>query len=325
MNNLKKSNRAKGGLARAKALTPTRRSEIAKLAATARHKTNKVLMATHKGNFNKELGLDVECYVLNDDEKTAVISQRGMGRVLGLKGGGGSAIPRFASRASMAPYIGPELLKKIQNPLIFQDGSLGPKMGFSESYHGFDSSILSSLCSAILDANSAGVKISPDVVKQAGIILGASSKAGIKGLVYALSGYDATRQEIIENFKLFVKEEARQYEKEFPEALYLEWYRIYNIPKPARNRPWKFMHLTRSQVYRPLARSNGRLQELLVETRGELTQKRLHQFLSEVGVKALRQHLGQLLGIAQLSDDQQSYERNFQKVFGEQPSLPFDD
>jgi hypothetical protein len=37
----------------------------------------------------------------------------------------------------MATYIGPELLEKIQNPLIFQDGSSGPKSGFTERYYGF--------------------------------------------------------------------------------------------------------------------------------------------------------------------------------------------
>ena len=55
---------------------------------------------------------------------------------------------------------------------------------------------------------------------QARIILNASAKAGIKGLVYALAGYDATREEIITAFKLFVREEAREYEKEFPDQLY---------------------------------------------------------------------------------------------------------
>jgi hypothetical protein len=44
--------------------------------------------------------------------------------------------------------------------------------------------------------------------------------------------------------------------------------------------------------------------------------KKLHQFLSDIGVKALRMHLGQLLGIAQLSDDKKTYEMNVEKVFG---------
>jgi AraC-like DNA-binding protein len=44
----------------------------------------------------------------------------------------------------------------------------------------------------------------------------------------------------------------------------------------------------------------------------------LHQFLSVVGVKALRTHLGQLLGIAQISEDRGKYEKHVKKVFGDQ-------
>jgi hypothetical protein len=44
----------------------------------------------------------------------------------------------------------------------------------------------------------------------------------------------------------------------------------------------------------------------------------LHQFLSAVGVKAMRTHVGQLLGIAQISEDRDEYEKNVKKVFGAQ-------
>jgi hypothetical protein len=48
---------------------------------------------------------------------------------------------------------------------------------------------------------------------------------------------------------------------------------------------------------------------------------RLHQFLSVVGVKALRTHLGQLLGIAQISEDREEYEKHVKKIFGDQLEL----
>ena len=49
--------------------------------------------------------------------------------------------------------------------------------------------------------------------------------------------------------------------------------------------------------------------------------KRLHQFLSEVGVKALRTQLGQTLGIAQVSETAEQYEANIRRVFGGQGDL----
>jgi hypothetical protein len=54
---------------------------------------------------------------------------------------------------------------------------------------------------------------------------------------------------------------------------------------------------------------------------GNERRKRLHQFLSDIGVKALRQHLGQLLGIAQVSRDQREYEGHVKKIFGQQLEL----
>jgi hypothetical protein len=49
---------------------------------------------------------------------------------------------------------------------------------------------------------------------------------------------------------------------------------------------------------------------------GQERRKRLHQFLSDIGVKALRQHVGQLLGIAQVSRDPNEYEGHVRKIFG---------
>jgi hypothetical protein len=326
---------AKGGAARAKALSPEERSRIAREAVETRWRNaGKLrlpergnLQATHKGNFEEEFGFDVDCYVLNDEFKTAVISQRGMGAAIGL-GQGGSRLPKFIQGQKIAPYVGHELREKLSKPLIFLGPSVGTNVQPPTPIYGYDVTILIDICKSISQAEADGklLKSQVNIARQAHIILNASAKAGIKGLVYALSGYDATREEVVAAFKFYVCEEAREYEKEFPDQLYEEWYRIYELPKPERNKPWKFMHLTVGQVYRPLAKSSGKILELTKSQRenSKARHKRLHQFLSEIGVKALRTHLGQLLGIARISTSKVEYERFFQKLFGEQLDL-FDD
>lgn len=309
--------RAKGGIARAKALAPERRQAIGKKAALARWGAK----ATHKGSFKEEFGIDVDCYVLDDEQKTAVISQRGMGAALGM-GVSGSRLPRFISGKMISQYVGPELREKLEKPLVFQARVGGPDM--LSQVHGFDVTILIDLCKTVLKAEADGQRISPAIVRQAHIILTASAKAGIQGLVYALAGYDPTRQEVIEAFKLYVREEARQYEKEFPDQLYAEWYRLYKLPKPQKNKPWKFKHLTIEHVYYPVARSNGKVYELIqaMRTASNERWKKLHQFFSDIGVKALRTQLGQTLGIAQVSDTAEQYEANIRRAFGgHQPDL----
>jgi len=318
------SKQSKGGQARAAALSLEDRRAIAKKAAAARW-GEKVIRATHKGNFQADFGIDVECYVLDDDQKTAVISQRGMGAALGL-GEGGSRLPRFVGGQKIAPYVGRELRDKLDNPLIFQYGAVGQGVASSVT-HGYDVTMLIDVCKAIVSAEADGklVAAQAGIARQAHVILNASAKAGIKGLVYALSGYDATREEVVAAFKMFVREEAREYEREFPEQLYEEWYRLYEIPRPERNRPWKFKHLTVDHVYKPLAKSHGKVLRLTQESRASSDEKhkKLHQFLSEVGVKALRTHLGQLQAIARIAKHKDEYEQHFKTLFGDQLELEF--
>jgi hypothetical protein len=223
----------------------------------------------------------------------------------------------------MSGIVGAGLREKIAQPLKFQWGSGGAAPPVL--VHGFDATLLIDVCKAISQADAEGrlARNQEQVARNARIILNASAKAGIKGLVYALAGYDATKEEVIAAFKLYVREEARDYEREFPEQLYEEWYRLYQIPRPEKNRPWKFKHLTVDQVYRPLAKSSGKILRLTQEQRynSKTRWKRLHQFLSEIGVKALRTQLGQLLGIARISKTKNEYERHFQTLFGEQIDL----
>ncbi|RQT38365.1 P63C domain-containing protein [Burkholderia contaminans] len=318
--------RAKGGVARAKALSDEERKAIAKKAAVARW-GDKPIKATHKGNFLNEFGIDVDCYVLDDTRKTAVISQSGVARVLGMAPRGG-VLERFASSQAMADFAGAELLEKIKNPLVFQWGIGGAEQPPS-SINGHNASVLIDLCHAIAKANAAG-KLNQQryekIVAQAAIITGASAKAGIEGLVYALAGFDRKKEEVISAFKAFVQEEARKYEQEFPSELYMEWHRLYKIPIPVRGKPWQLMHLTRRHVYYPLAKSSGRILELLRALRDrDPSKKKLFQFLNEVGTRALRMHMGRVLEMAESSESKEEYEAKIVDRFGGQKELDLAD
>src|SRR5262249_29564578 len=154
--------------------------------------------------------------------------------------------------------LGAELTEKLKNPLKFQWGSGGAEAPPSE-IHGYEAGILIDLCRAIISAES---KLKPQQKKlasQAAIITGATAKQGIRDVVYALAGYNQTADQVIQAFKLYVQEEAKRYEKEFPPELYGAWQKLYEIqPIEGRGRPWQFMHLTVNHIYYPLAKSNGR-------------------------------------------------------------------
>jgi hypothetical protein len=315
----KNESKAAGGKARAVALPKSKRSEIAKKAASARWG----LKASHKGNFLQDFSVDAECYVLEDAKKTAVMTQRGIAAALGLKNPGGNDFERLLTRKSLAPYVGAELLEKVSQPIEFKWVYPGAKQT-EITIRGYSADILIDVCNAILDADTAGklTKSQAPLAMQARVIVNASAKNGITNLVYALAGYRPEVDEVIQAFKAFVQEEARKYEQEFPNELYLAWHRLYQIPIPARGKPWKLMHLTRRHIYYPLAKSSGRILDLLRALRDkDPSKKKLFQFLNEVGTRAMRMHMGRVLEMAESSASSIEYEEKFVNRFGGQQEM----
>ena len=316
---------SQGGKARALALSKEEQSAIGKKAATARW-ADRPIKAIRKGNFEEEFGIDVDCYVLDDQQKSAVLSERGMGRALGLSSAGGNKLQSFLSTKAMSSLVGPEMSDKLSQPVKFQWGTGGPELP-PTIIHGFDVSLLIDLCRVIVEAETQGKlgKRHERVVAQAHIILNASAKSGIKGLVYALAGYNPSAEEVIAAFKLYVQEEAKKYEKEFPPELYAQWHRLYQIPALPRGRPWHFKHLTVNHIYSPLAQSNGKILQLIraLKAKGGDQKTKLFQFLNEVGTRALRMHLGRVVEMAEDSPDQATYESRIRKRFGSQQEFEF--
>lgn len=312
---------SQGGKARAESLTSEQRRAIASKGALTRW--GKLPVSRHKGSFQQEFGIDADCYVLDDPQKTAVISQSGMGKTLGLSPRG-NAFPRFIESNAMAEVLSAQQRQKITQPFKFQyvSGGAQPPVVIN----GFDVAVLIDVCRAVVIAEAEKTldRQQKHVAAQAHVILSASAKSGIKGLVYALAGYNPTAQEVIAAFKAYVQEEARKYEKEFPPELYQAWYRLYEIePIKGRGRPWEFKKLTVDHIYRPLAKSDGQILELIRANKaaGGDRRTKLMQFLNEVGTRALRMHLGRILEMAEDSPDRVAYEQKVAKRFGNQPEL----
>lgn len=315
--------RAKGGLVRAEVLSPEERHLIAKKAAVTRWG----VQAIRKGNFQEHFGVDVDCYVLSDPQKTAVISKRGMGQAIGFSRRG-DRLSVFVNSKTMSDHIGRDLREKIENPIVFQPLGAAAGNAISGKAYGYDATILIDLCESILAARSDG-KLAGSryekMVRQAEIVLAASARSGIKGLVYALAGYSPSTEEVIAAFKLYVQEEAKKYEPEFPNELYMQWHRLYDIPVPERGKPWHFKYLTVRHIYHPLAKSSGKILTLLraLKAKDGDRQKKLFQFLNEIGARALRIQLGRVLEMAESSPEKREYERKIVQRFGGQQELDF--
>lgn len=215
---------------------------------------------------------------------------------------GGKDFERLMGRKNLSKHLGAELMEKVSQPIEFQWVYPGAKQNV-RSIKGYSADLLIDVCNAILAADAAGdlLKTQANLAKQARIITNASAKQGITQLVYALSGYNPSAEEVIHAFKLFVQEEARKYEKEFPTELYMQWHRLYQIPVHERGKPWLFKKLTTEHIYYPLAKSSGKILELVraLKAADGDRKKKLFQFLNEIGARALRMHLGRVLEMAE--------------------------
>jgi hypothetical protein len=306
-----------GGARRAELLSPKKRVEIARRAAETRW-GGRPARATHKGSFREQLAIDVDCYVLDDAQKTAVISRQGMVQALGLSSRG-TTFPGSLTTKSMSEIAGPELQAKLENPRKFQWRTGGAERP-PATIHGFDVTLLMDLSNAIIAAENGGTlpKRHQRIARQAQIIVAAAAKSGIKQLVYSLAGYDPRAEEVIAAFKLYIQEEAQKYEPEFPNELFREWYRLYDIPVPSRSKPWHFQYLTVNHIYYPLAESNGNLYALskALKAKGRGQEAKLFEFLNQIGARALRLHLGRVLEMAESSPDRNAYECKIKQRFG---------
>ena len=287
-------------------------------------KNIKIPVASHKANFKEVFGVDVDYYVLKDKQR--LISKTGMASAIGQKSPRGNTFLRVMERQNISKHVSAELREKIENPVIFQSLDLSAKPS-----HGYDATILIDVCNAIIRAEQAGdlMPSQRDMFLQAQIINGASAKGGIVFLGDKLAGYDAGRQEYIELYKQFIREEAAKYEPEFSNEFYDLFYRLYGLEKGKyKNHPQFFAGLTRKYVYQPLANSNGAILENL-DAKNPIIYKggrkyKMFQFLEDVGVKALRSHLGQIIGIGKVSSNNAEFKKNFTKAFGNQIELDFE-
>lgn len=313
------SKQSKGGRARAEAMTEEERSTAAKKAAEARWGRK----ARHKGSFLEDLGIDADCYVLDDEQGTAVVTLSGMSRMLGFVNDRSKAISRLISKDSITKCLAAGTVEKIEHPIKFQyNDSTGKVPSFVAL--GFDATVIIDICNAVITAGANDSSIKQKQIACASVILGACAKTGIRELIYKLAGYNSTKAQVIAAFRKFVQEEASKWAREFPDDLYSEWQRIYCIQAPSKGRSWEHRHLTIKHIYYPLARSRGVLLDILREARGDQRNKKLHQFLSEVGKDALRSQIWKVVGIAMGSRNREDYERAIANAFGGQLPLEFE-
>lgn len=328
----KSASKAKGGKARAEALTPEERAEIARNAAETRWRTPK---ATHTGDLL--IGEQtMQCAVLPDGRR--VLSQRGVGRALGRGYGGanwrkndesgGGNLPFYLAAKSLIPFISNDLLLLITEPIQYHHGKGG---GLA---HGVEASALPQICDVWLKARDAGaLNESQKVVAQkAEILVRGLAQVGIVALVDEATGYQEIRDKnaleaILEKY---IRKELAVWAKRFPDDFYKELYRLrgWEWRGMTTNRISACAYYTKDLIYDRIA--PGLLREL--EAKNPVAENgrrkgKHHQLLTEeIGVPKLAEHFGSVVTLQKISahwDDFYNLMNRLHPRRGDTFQLPF--
>lgn len=310
-----------GGMARAAALSPERRREIASAAGRARH-----LKPEDKGGMPKARSdgflmigaVKVDCYVLHDGRR--LVSKRAMARALGLRSEGGNALMKTLTGKTIGSAIPDFLWEKIENPILFS-----PLAG--DPAHGYEATVLIDVCDALIEAKAGLVRSQQFLARQAETIIRASAKVGITALIDEATGFieDKRKEEYRELWADFIREECRKWEAaEFPEDIFDIMYKLYGLKRflpDTTKHPRFFAKFLRKYIWYPLANSSGAILEELeaknpvVYANGGRRYK-LFQFLTdEIGLPELRKHIWKTVGIGLSVQTKEQFDKAFYAAF----------
>lgn len=321
--------KSKGGIARAKSLSPEERTDIAKRAAAARWglPEDRGLLPEANSQGVLPIGdIKVDCYVLKDGRR--LIHKRAMARALGLKSEGGNALMKTLGGKTLSPLMPASVRDKIDNPIVFTPLSGDPA-------HGYEATVLIDLCDALIDAEPELLPSQKFLARQAEIIIRAAAKVGIVALIDEATGFiaDKRREEYREIWQECIRDEARKWEaREFPDDLFDIFYKTYGLKRTnpdTTQHPKFFAKLIRKYIYEPLLNSNGAILEILDEKNPVVyanggRRYKMWQFLTdEIGLPAIRAQIWQFVGIGKGAKNKHQLTSRFYESFPEaKPTRP---
>lgn len=313
-----------GGKARAAALTPQDRRDIARFAAEKRWANNLATIPkeTHAGIL--QIGdIEIPCSVL--DNGIRVFSTRGVTRAVGGgktgTGGGHDGAPRlppFLGTSGVKSFISSELMARLIAPVQYK-----PKHGGRTAF-GYEATLLPKICEVLIDAERASALKSNQMhlARRADVLLRGFAHVGIIALVDEATGYQAerARDELNKILEAYIAKELLPWTQRFPDEFFRQIYRLHRWEfKPGTIRGPRYVgKLINKLVYKPLP--PGVLDQLKrlnppLNEKGYRRYKH-HQFLTpDIGNPHLEKQIIEVTTLMRVADDKHSFERLFQKAF----------
>ena len=320
-----------GGAARANALTPERKREIAMMGVDARREKlgQEIPKATHTGML-EIAGAEIECAVLDNGKRvlTTETFLTAIGRSPKGKGGqvasGPDGLPPFLSATALKPFMDNELNSPTV-PINYRTLGGGRAIGY-------EASLLPKVCEIYLKARDAEALTAQQIhiAKACELLMRGLATVGIIALVDEATGfqYDRPRRDLEEHLKKFLSESLRRWVRTFPADYFKHLCRLRGVElRSDMKLPQYFGHLTNNLIYRRLAPGLLRRLQERKEERGTASNK-LHSWLSaDVGFPEVLVHLGTVVGLMKLHTNFDAFEKQLDSIAPPYPETPglFDD
>ena len=323
---------AKGGFARAKNLTPEKRSEIARKAVNSRWDRRKALspesqkdaatlpVAKYKGVL-RLMDREIPCYVLEDEQR--VIGRVATTEMLtGIKGQGD--FESYIRSRNLQDFIH---VKDISERMV--SFRLPEVDQLRVEVKGLPHDVLLDVCRGFMKALEASdrpnptIKLTPrqrEIAMQAGLFLAACSEIGLMALIDEATGfqYDRARDALEVKLKAYLEDEMRKWERTFPDELWLEFARLTGWSKSVTQRPKYWGHLVNELVYEYMDSDVAQwLRENAPKPRHG---QNYHQWLSsQYGLKKLVEHIWKLIGMAKTCESMVELKDKMAIISGKTP------
>lgn len=342
------SGTSRGGSARAQALSPERRSEIAREAAQARWKrvpssppeeliitaeqaarlepevvpaSTTMPQAVHRGDL-AIMGLDVPCYVLENGVR--VIGRTSATEVLtGIKGGG--ALEKYIAVRALEPFIPLENVLERMVPFRLPEVA-----GTGNAVKGLPADLFIDICEGFVSAMEFHFR--PDsphprlttrqqqMAVAASRFLSACAKVGLEALIDEATGYQYEREKDALTVKLaaFLETDMRKWEKTFPDDLWIEFGRLTNWKGAITKRPKYWGKLVLELIYDKIDPDVSKW--LKEHAPAPKHGQNYHQWLSgQYGLKKLVEHIWMIIGMARTCETMTELRDRVNALYGREP------
>lgn len=261
------------------------------------------------------------CYVLEDG--TRVLSGRKMQEILKVVDGNisGTKLPQFLSNSILKPFIFSNKDATHFDPIICFKGK--------QRINGYEATVLTDICEAILRARRSGVKMTERqqiVANQCEILLSSFAKIGIIALIDEATGYQNEREhfELQKILSAYISEEILKWQLTFTDDFYREVYRLWGlpfIPKYIKNKPSFIGKLTTKYIYDLLPDGVvDKIKEKTGKTDKGNWKYKWHQSLTpEIGREHLKKQIIEVTTLMSISKSKSEFNELFERKYNAKP------